>query len=75
MSSSNHGMCIVAEQILFNIAYDEGQLAEAREHLQNAINADGLNPEEVAAVLVAIRLLDAQLPDASTGLLSFPTLR
>src|SRR6185503_561836 len=63
------------EQVLFNIAYDEGNFAEAREHLQNAINADGLNPEEISAVLVEIRLLDAKLPDSQTGLLSFPTLR
>ena len=61
------------EQILFEISYGEGEFAEAREHLQNAISADGLNPQEVSAALVQIRLVDAKLAADPTGLLPFPT--
>lgn len=39
------------EQILFNIAYSQKQYDDAREHLQNAIAAGGLNQEEVSQVL------------------------
>ncbi len=36
------------EQILFNIAYTQEKYGEARQHLQNAINAGGLNEQEVS---------------------------
>ena len=37
-----------AEQILFSIAYAQGRYAAAREHLQRAIEAGGLNAVEIA---------------------------
>ena len=37
------------EQILFNISYTQEKYAEARQHLQNAIDAGGLNEQEVSA--------------------------
>jgi tetratricopeptide (TPR) repeat protein len=36
------------EQILFNIAYAQERYAEARQHLQRAIDAGGLNAQEIA---------------------------
>ena len=63
-----------AEEVLFNIAYDQGAIAEAREHLQKAMSAEGLNPQEVSAVLVEIRLLDAELGADPADLLPFPKL-
>jgi tetratricopeptide (TPR) repeat protein len=37
------------EQILFNIAYSQEKYAEARDHLQKAINSGGLNAVEIDA--------------------------
>jgi tetratricopeptide (TPR) repeat protein len=37
------------EQILFNIAYSQEKYAEARDHLQKAINSGGLNALEIDA--------------------------
>ena len=36
------------EQILFNVAYKQERFGDARAHLQTAIGAGGLNPQEVA---------------------------
>ena len=36
------------EQILFNISYTQEKYADARQHLQNAIDAGGLNEQEVS---------------------------
>ncbi|HET8697444.1 MAG TPA: hypothetical protein VFO94_08165 [Gammaproteobacteria bacterium] len=49
------------EQLLASLSYTEGKLAEARGHLQNAVNAGGLNEQEVTSVLVQIRVVDGQL--------------
>jgi hypothetical protein len=53
------------EQVLFSISYAEEKFAEAREHLQNAIAAGGLNEQEVAQALRQIRDIDAQLAGVS----------
>jgi tetratricopeptide (TPR) repeat protein len=37
------------EQILFNITYTQGKYADARQHLKAAIDAGGLNEQEVSA--------------------------
>ena len=60
------------EQILFAISYGEGQFAEAREHLQNAVSAGGLNAQEVSAVLVQLRVVDSKLAGNPPGLLALP---
>ena len=39
---------IKVEQILFNISYTQEKYGEARQHLQNAIDAGGLNDQEVS---------------------------
>ena len=49
------------EQMLFSISYEEGKYAEARQHLENALDAGGLNAPEVADALGRIRVLDTQL--------------
>ena len=49
------------EQMLFSISYEEGKYAEARQHLENALDAGGLNASEVADALGRIRVLDTQL--------------
>ena len=49
------------EQIRFNVAYNEQDYARARVHLQKAIDAGGLSPQELAAAAVTIRALDARL--------------
>jgi hypothetical protein len=49
------------EQLLASLSYTEGKLTEARGHLQNAVNAGGLNEQEVTSVLVQIRVVDSQL--------------
>ena len=38
------------EQILFNVAYAEEDYVEARQHLQNALDAGGLNAQEISQV-------------------------
>jgi hypothetical protein len=49
------------EQALFSIAYGEEEYGEAREHAQSAIEAGGLNEQEVAETLGWIRHIDSQL--------------
>jgi hypothetical protein len=49
------------EQALFSIAYVEGEYSEAREHAQSAIEAGGLNEQEVTETLSWIRHIDSQL--------------
>jgi len=60
------------EQILCSVSYGEGKLAEAREHLQNAVSAGGLNQQEVAGALVQIRAIENQLAGNPPGLLAMP---
>jgi hypothetical protein len=52
------------EQILFSIAYGEGEYLEAREHAQSAIEAGGLNEQEVTEALGWIRNIDSWLAAA-----------
>ena len=49
------------EQIRFNVAYNEQDYASARVHLQKAIDAGGLSPQELAAATATIGALDARL--------------
>jgi hypothetical protein len=60
------------EQVLFVVSYGEGKLAEAREHLQVAIDAGGLDAQEVSAALVQIRVIDSRLAANPPGLLAMP---
>jgi hypothetical protein len=53
------------EQILYVISYTEERYAEAREHLQNAIVAGGLNEEQVANAVRQIRDIDGKLVESS----------
>jgi hypothetical protein len=46
------------EQIRFNIAYGQQDYASARTHLQRAIDAGGLSPNELAAAALQMRALD-----------------
>jgi len=50
-----------AEQILYSIAWAEGDHAEAREHMLLALEAGGLNAEETADALQRIRLIESGL--------------
>lgn len=49
------------EEILSAISYGEGKLAEARQHLENALAAGGLTAQETADVLGRIEFIDARL--------------
>jgi len=49
------------EEILSAISYGEGKLAEARQHLENALAAGGLTAQETADVLGRIGVIDAKL--------------
>jgi hypothetical protein len=49
------------EGLLFSISYAEGNYDEAREHLGNAVNAGGLNAEEVLSAVAAIRRIESRL--------------
>jgi hypothetical protein len=49
------------EQVLYFVSNAEAKYAEAREHLQNAIVAGGLNEQEAAEAVRRIRDIDAQL--------------
>ena len=49
------------QQILHSISEAEGDLVAAREHLLNALAAQGLNPVETRVVLARIREIDARL--------------
>ena len=49
------------EQILFNVALGEQNYAEAREHLQNALDAGGLSLQESSMAAAQIHALDAAL--------------
>jgi hypothetical protein len=51
----------IVEVTLFHIAYGEEKLAEARQHLLNAIETGGLSAEEVAATQRNIERIDARL--------------
>jgi tetratricopeptide (TPR) repeat protein len=53
-----------AEQILFDISYKEQRYSEAREHLQKAIEAGGLSPQEISEARRQISLIDARLSTA-----------
>jgi hypothetical protein len=53
------------EQILFNVAYAEGDYSEARAHLVAAIDAGGLNEQETADALGWIRAIDSRIPRAT----------
>lgn len=50
-----------AEQILYNVAVGEQNYAEARTHLQNAVEAGGLNPQELSVAAAQIKAIDAVL--------------
>jgi hypothetical protein len=50
-----------AEQVLFAISFDEKNYAAAREHLRNAIDAGGLNSQEVSAALSQLGVVDSLL--------------
>jgi len=52
------------EQILFHIANGERKYAEARQHLQNAIESGGLTQQEVTQTLRQIEQIDARLAAA-----------
>jgi hypothetical protein len=49
------------EQILFQIAANQRNLGEAREHLVNAIDSGGLNDDEIVRSLNTIRAIDEQV--------------
>jgi hypothetical protein len=49
------------EQIRFNVAYAEQDYAGARVHLQKAIAAGGLSPQELSVAVVQIRALESLL--------------
>jgi hypothetical protein len=49
------------EEILSAISYGEGKLAEAHQHLENALAAGGLTAQETADVLARIQFIDARL--------------
>lgn len=53
------------EQILFHIANSERKYAEARQHLQNAIESGGLTQQEVAEARRQIRQIDARPASAA----------
>jgi hypothetical protein len=50
-----------AEQILYNVAVGEQSYEEARTHLDNAIKAGGLNPQETSVAAAQIKAIDALL--------------
>ena len=52
------------EQILFHIANSERKYAEARQHLQNAIESGGLTQQEVTQAQRQIEQIDARLATA-----------
>lgn len=52
------------EQILFHIANGERKYAEARQHLQSAIESGGLTQQEVTETLREIERIDARLAAA-----------
>ena len=60
------------EQILFSISYREDKLAEARDHLKNAIGSGGLNGEQRSTALVQIRVIESRLEANPPELLSMP---
>jgi hypothetical protein len=49
------------EHILYRIARAEGQYAEARQHISNAIESGGLNEQEIANARDRLAELDATL--------------
>jgi tetratricopeptide (TPR) repeat protein len=49
------------EQILFQIAANQRNLGEAREHLVNAIDSGGLDDDEIERFLNAVRAIDEQI--------------
>ena len=53
------------EQILYVISYAEEKYAEAREHLQNAIVAGGLNEQQAAEAVRLIRDIDTRLAESA----------
>jgi hypothetical protein len=48
------------EQVLFQIAANQRNLGEAREHLVNAVDSGGLDDDEIARSLNTIRAIDSQ---------------
>jgi hypothetical protein len=52
------------EHILYRIARAEGQYAEARQHILNAIDSGGLNEQEIANAQERLKELDPTLATA-----------
>jgi hypothetical protein len=59
------------EQLRAAISFTEGDLGAARNHLQNAIGAGGLNADEVSTVLVQVRYIESTI--AASRLLDVPS--
>jgi len=52
------------EQVLFWIPRAEGQYAEARQHILNAIDSGGLNEQEIANAQERLREIEATIATA-----------
>jgi hypothetical protein len=59
------------EQLRAAISFTEGDLGTARDHLQKAIGAGGLNADEVSTVLVQVRYIEGMI--AANRLLEVPS--